>query len=118
MDPEKHIILTKAKAIADEWITEMRLQHVLDKIPQKDGAFDVSQTGTIIKAMQEDVVREATGEIVESREALSAIAARTALLFKAYLKQQMMANVDSILGPLGLFVDKEKVAELDKNLET
>ena len=77
-------VLKEAEAIANEWVTEMRLTHVLDKLP-KD--INIEGTATVIKAMREDVLREAKGEIVESKEALSAIGKNTAMLFKARLKK-------------------------------
>lgn len=83
-DPEKLKVLKEAEAIANEWVTEMRLTHVLDKLP-KD--INIEGTATVIKAMREDVLREAKGEIVESKEALSAIGKNTAMLFKARLKK-------------------------------
>lgn len=39
----------------------------------------------IIKAMQEDIRREAKGEIVESKELFKAIGTRTVKVFKEYL---------------------------------
>lgn len=72
-------VLDDAKQIAEEWVTEMRLTHVLDKLPKDIG---VEQTGLVIKAMLEDVLREAKGEIVESSKALKEISRLTAQLFK------------------------------------
>ena len=81
-DPNRLVVLTEATAIADEWVTEMRLSHVLDKI--KDA--DVRSTSIVIKAMCEDIYREAAGEVVESKEATTAISKKTALMFKERLK--------------------------------
>lgn len=83
---EKLVVLQRAKEIADEWVTEMRLTHVLDKI---EGEHDVSRMGEIIKAMQEDVVREAEGEIVVSKDALGQIARATAEMFKRRMKMKL-----------------------------
>lgn len=80
VDPAKLAVLTEANAIAGEWVTPMRLEHVLQKLP---GDLDMSATPKVIAAMVEDVLREAKGEIVESREAKAAIARKTAELFKA-----------------------------------
>lgn len=79
VSPDKLQVMLEASRIADEWVTEMRLEHVLDKIQ----CNQVEQTGTVIKAMQEDIYREAKGEIVESKAALNAIAKKTAQLYKA-----------------------------------
>lgn len=78
-------ILTQANEIADEWVTEMRLTHVLEQFPDAS----IEQTGDIIKAMIEDVEREAEGEIVKSRKVRKAISRNTALMFKQRLKNQL-----------------------------
>jgi hypothetical protein len=72
-------VLEQAEAIADEWVTEMRLTHVLDKL---GNPADMSATPKVITAMLEDVLREASGEIVESKEARKAIGARAVKLYK------------------------------------
>lgn len=78
VDPAKLQVLADAQAIAAEWVTPMRLAHVLQQLP---GA-GIEQLGGIIRTMVEDVEREARNEIVESHEAHRAIARRTAELFK------------------------------------
>jgi hypothetical protein len=82
VDPAQAKILADAEAISLEYVTDMRLSHVLDKIPEPHG---IEKTGLVIRAMVEDVVREAAGEIVESKEARKAIGARAAKLFKLRL---------------------------------
>lgn len=80
--PDKLVVMAEANAIADEWVTEMRLAHVLDAFPNAS----IQETGNIIKAMIEDVEREAAGEIVKSKEARAAIGKRTAQMFKRRLE--------------------------------
>lgn len=80
VDPSQLAVLEKAEAIANEWVTPMRLTHVLDKIP---GPHGMQHTPIVIKAMVEDVYREGKGEIVESKDAERAIGKRAAQLFKA-----------------------------------
>jgi len=84
-DPEKLAVLTQATAIAEEWVTPNRLEHVLDKLPE---CRDMTHTVTVITAMVEDIYREASGEIVESKETQNAIGRKTAILFKDWLKRQ------------------------------
>lgn len=86
VDPAQQVVLVEAKAIADEWVTETRLDHVLDKLPPGLG---IEGTRTVIDAMIADVVREATGEIVDSKEARQAIGKRAAYLFGARLKNSL-----------------------------
>lgn len=82
---EKLAVLADAQAIADEWVTEMRLTHVLDAFPDAQ----IEQTGAVIKAMVEDVAREAEGEVVLTREANAAIGKATALMFKRRLQEAL-----------------------------
>lgn len=82
IDPTKRQILESADAIAVEWVTPMRLEHVLDKIP---GEKDMTLTGAVIQAMIEDVLREAAGEIVTEKAVQRAIGSRAAKLYKASL---------------------------------
>jgi hypothetical protein len=73
-------VLADAEAIANEWVTEMRLDHVLDKLPH---ATELKHTGDVVRAMIEDVYREAKGEITESKAAQGAISKKTSAMFKA-----------------------------------
>jgi hypothetical protein len=73
-------VYTEAQKIADEWVTEMRLTHVLDKL---GNPCEMSDTPKVIEAMVEDVAREASGEIVDTKESRKAIGAKAAKLFKA-----------------------------------
>ncbi len=84
MDSSKLAVIAEAKAIADEWVTPMRLVHVLDKMPEEKRT-SMAFTKDVITAMIEDVYREAKGEIVESKDAEAAIGKRTAILFKERL---------------------------------
>lgn len=86
IDGEKLKVLSVAREIAEEWVTEERLSHVLAHLTVDGVAPSIEQTGKVIAAMVEDVYREAKDEIVESREAKAAISRRTAELFKARLK--------------------------------
>lgn len=95
--PEQAIILKRATAIAEEWVTPMRLEHVLaagqalmNAVQGLDGRreFDITDTKHIIGMMIEDIKREAKGEIVESEGAMTAIGRKTAKLFKTWLAQK------------------------------
>lgn len=81
-DPE---VLKAAQAIAEEWVTPTRLEHILQKLP---GA-NIEQTKDVILAMLEDVRREGEGEFVESRDATKAMGTRTAQLFKIHLRNAL-----------------------------
>ena len=85
LDPNKLKVLEQSNAIAEEWVTEMRLSHVLDKIENPC----MQKMGEIIGAMAEDVKREAKGEIVWSKETQKAINKRTAFLTKQYFQNKL-----------------------------
>jgi hypothetical protein len=82
VDPAKLQVLADANAVANEWITATRLQHVLDKIPE----HGMEKMGEIIYAMKEDVLREGAGEIVPSKDVEKAISSKTVSMYKDYLK--------------------------------
>ena len=83
-DPERLKVLSDAQAIAEEWITPMRLKHVLDQFPDAG----MEQIPEIMKAMVADVLKESKGEIVDSKEARKAMSTRAVQLFKQHLKEQ------------------------------
>lgn len=86
VDPGQLEVLEKADAIAAEWVTPTRLSHVLDKL---GSAIGIEQTPAVIRAMVEDVTREAAGEIVDSKEARKAIGRRAAELFSKRIKDAL-----------------------------
>lgn len=79
VDKNKRVVLEEAELVANEWVTIMRLNHVLDKTT---GERDMKLVPIVIKNMVEDVLREAEGEIKDSREVRKAIGARAAKLYK------------------------------------
>ena len=84
VDPARMKILVDAEAIAEEWVTPMRLVHVLDAFPEP---WDMQITRDVIRGMIADVFKESKGEIIDSKEAHTAIGTRTAKLFKEKLNQ-------------------------------
>jgi hypothetical protein len=85
VSPEQLKVLADAKAIADEWVTPMRLAHVLDKIESPC----MEKMREIIAAMCEDVKREAEGEIVWDKSVEKAIGKATALATKEYFQKKL-----------------------------
>lgn len=79
VDPKKLQVLAEANEIAKEWVTEMRLTHVLQKIPEPHTMSLIPQ---VIKAMVADVIREGEGEIVDSKAARKAIGRLAVALYK------------------------------------
>lgn len=83
---DKLEILTKASEIADEWVTKMRLDHVMDKFHGQTG---MEITGDVIKAMIADIEKESQGEVILSREAKVAIGKKTANMYKQRLNERL-----------------------------
>jgi hypothetical protein len=81
LDEDKLKLLDDAKAISDEWVTEMRLTHVLDGMRLQE-PYDIAKTGDVIRAMLEDIAKEAKGEIAMSIDAKKAISQSTARMYK------------------------------------
>jgi hypothetical protein len=79
-------VLSDAKAIAEEWVTNLRLEHILQKFPAD---VSMESMGEVIKAMIEDVYREGKGEIVESKEVGKAIGGKAVQLFKQKLQSKL-----------------------------
>ena len=86
VSPEQLKVLSDAKEIAEEWVTNKRLEHVLQKFPE---GTSMESMGDIIKAMIDDVYREGRDEIVESKEVGKAIGGATVKLFKAKLQNTL-----------------------------
>lgn len=82
-------VLSRAHDIADEWVTPMRLEHVLDKL---DAPLDMSSVPKLIPAMISDIFVEGAGEIVESKEARRAIGKRTVKIFSEKLSNMLTDN--------------------------
>ena len=87
VDPSQVKVIEDAEKAADEFVTAMRLNHVLDKIFLNGETPDISRTGEIVKAMVEDVMREASGEVVDNKQTRNAIGKKTVQLFKAKLNE-------------------------------
>ena len=84
---EKSIEIINAEKAANEFVTDMRLEHVLDKLPD----HDITQMGSrIIPAMQEDILREGAGEFVDCPQLRREIARRTAIMYKARMKSRLV----------------------------
>lgn len=82
-------VLEDAREIATEWVTPMRLIHVIDKLKSEQIEIDEKHINVIIKAMIEDIEREAKNEIVCNKQTRKAISQKTAKLIIKYLKENI-----------------------------
>jgi hypothetical protein len=105
VDPEKLQRLQNAAKIAEEWVTENRLDHILDQalILKKNTAAEMGEamedieqitigmkdTGEVIKLMIADVERESAGEADFTDDVRKQIGGATARLFKKRLANQL-----------------------------
>jgi len=93
-DPEKLKVLQEAKAIADEWVTPNRLNHVLNKLASEQKinveTINKKDTSTVIQGMIDDVIKESKNEIVDSNEAKKEIGVKTHEIFFEYLKTEFL----------------------------
>lgn len=88
LSDEKLKVLEEASAIAEEWITPMRVMHVLGK---HDEITD-QMIGQLIQEVVADVLTEGAGEIVDSTAARRAIGKKAASIIK-----ELRSNVEGIL---------------------
>jgi hypothetical protein len=79
-------VLEDADAIAEEWVVNLRLEHVLQKFSNN---VNMESMGDIIKTMIDDIYREGRDEIVESKEVTKAIGKKTVMLFKQKLQNKL-----------------------------
>lgn len=85
VNPDKQQVLADAEAVALEWVTDRRLEHVMDRCRAAlSRDLGVQDTGMVIKAMIEDVQREASvaNEVVWSKDVQRAVGNAAAKLFK------------------------------------
>ena len=83
-------VLSNANEVADEWVTLMRLAHVLDKV---EGGAGMENMRNIIFAMVEDVKREGEAEITWSKAVEKSISKKTAEIFKLSLQDDLNKKV-------------------------
>lgn len=72
-------VLSDAEAIANEWVTEHRLSHVLQGIEEP---HNLTKTADVIRGMVADVFKESVGEIIDSPAARKAISKRASELYR------------------------------------
>ena len=79
INPEKLKVIEEALEVAEEWVTPMRLNHVLGKMLEKG---EMKHVPLVIKAMIEDVKIESVNEVVWSKAVEKAIGKITVKLYK------------------------------------
>lgn len=92
--PEEQAVLDKVEEICEEYVTPIRLEHVLDKLKVDGKEPEIEDIPKIIKATVEDVVREASGEIVDNRDVRVGLGKKTVSLFKKRMALIASGRVD------------------------
>jgi hypothetical protein len=89
-DPQTHTEQQNAALVAFEWVTDERLRHVINRLisTRTNKEVCIEDTQNIIALMLEDVLREGSGEVLDTRQVRKAINSETVKLFKLYLKNQ------------------------------
>ena len=93
VDPAKAVLLTRAGDIATEWVTPMRLEHVIDRLVRErdEKTASMGDIPAVITLMQEDVEREAVGVDEWTKDIRKSIGNATVKLFKQRLDAEMRA---------------------------
>lgn len=90
INPEDRKKWENAQETANEFITPMRLSHVLDKLIARDKFIpSIRSMDTVIRAVYKDVMDEEGDDIVQSRLVRKAMGEATARLYKEWLNDRL-----------------------------
>jgi hypothetical protein len=91
LDPAKQALIVDAQNVAFEFVTPMRLEHVLNRLVSErdDKSYSIKDTKDVIMLMIEDVEREGEGEFTTSQAVRKAIGGVTVNLFKKRLADDL-----------------------------
>lgn len=87
VDPNKAQDIWRGQLVADEFVTPMRLIHVLDKHPEFVSLQDIPK---VIQAVIDDLNAECEGEIAWSNLVVKAVSGKTVSFFKSYLNERLL----------------------------
>lgn len=84
-DPAKLQVLADAQKVAEEWVTPMRVSHILGKMENPS----MTDMRDIMSRMFEDIKREGENEVEWSKSVEKAVGKHTALEVKKYFQNQL-----------------------------
>lgn len=95
LDDKELLVLSKAKDIANEFVTDNRLEHVIQRLVASrvlEKEVDITDTGEILKLMVDDIFTEGKDEInimnsAEQNATIKLIKQHTSKMFKKRLKR-------------------------------
>ena len=85
VDPAARELMEKADEIAEEFVTGMRMVHVMDKLGNP-ATFEAIPA--VVRAMTEDVLREEGNEFIDTKAVRRAIGAATVKMYKLKLAER------------------------------
>lgn len=85
---DKALEFANAEAMAEEWVTERRLENALSK-PENAHVVGIEQVKDLIAYMVADVLREGAEEVQDTKANRQAIGTKTVKLFKERLNAQL-----------------------------
>jgi hypothetical protein len=94
LSQEEQTALDTAEKVAEEFVTPIRLEHVLDKLKVNGEEVPMERTGDVIKSMLEDVYREGGAEIPDTRDVRRAIGNKAASLFRKRASLALAGRLD------------------------
>lgn len=92
VSPDTLTKMIDADKIVDEWVTEMRLDHVLDHLIATEcipDSYNIEHVKYVIMEMQNDIQVEAEGEIELTKLVLDRIAKRTVAMYQKRLASKI-----------------------------
>lgn len=77
-------IISDADQIVEEWVTDQRFSHVMDRVLKDKENKEIERLDikTFISLMIEDVERESEGEVIWSKQLPKSIGKKTVLMMK------------------------------------
>jgi hypothetical protein len=85
--PDKLKVLADAEAIAKEWVTENRWLNATSHFKPEE--LQMENFSNLLKYLVEDVVKESTGEILDTKEVRKAISKKSAGIIQNYFKSSL-----------------------------
>lgn len=92
VNPDKLALTQIADGIAEKWVNDMRLTHVMDAIDadymeahKEEKSWAIEDTKVVIQLMIADLRREGEGEFTMDNAVMKFVGARTARLYQAWL---------------------------------
>jgi len=93
---ERAKVIAETNQIVDEWVTENRVNHVIDRVLQskEKKELEISDIKNFLELMVEDVKRESEGEVVWADAVTKGIRRKAGKMFKAHNSKKIENIID------------------------